>query len=642
MLKYTFAFLFTLLLLPDVYGQVDFDSKVHNYIQQYKELAMQEQQRVGIPAAIKLAQGIHETGGGSSELAVNANNHFGIKCKRGWQGMTYTHTDDRPDECFRKYAKDIESYIDHSNYLKSNARYAFLFDLSKTDYAAWAFGLRRAGYATNPKYAQMLIKIIEDYHLQEYTYAAMGSNIYTGDIAEADVHEEQTPTPTRQNKTYTKEEVLATNPRYNPNGKTVATAAEVATTTAAGNMSTEAVSTTLAASTAANTLGNGDSEEPSKVKSLINKITNQEDLPEGDHSSYGKVVKMHGLRAVYAKKGDMPLEYAMANNIRYQKFLDINEIKEEPLPADMYLYLERKHFKGDHPYHMVKPGETLLIIAQEEGVQKNYLMDLNHIDDGEEPIPGTTLELQNEAHQKPRVWQKEAGIKVKEVQAAKATTPQKTEYVAIPVAEANKKVDTGVLSTNPRYVPRASSEKKSVAETNPRYVANPTRTEEIESKLETPGAMEPELVKPAVTEPVIEETAEVTNPRYIPEEERQVVKEENVITKKEIEKKEELPKEEPVAEQIKKEEEPKNELDLLKAQFDEVIYADRGATTTPAKNTVKTLATTSSDRYVFYTVQKGDTAFSIAKDHKISMKQLMDMNELDFDAIKVGMKLRVK
>src|SRR3954465_9791729 len=141
------------------------------YIRQFKQLAIEEQKRSGVPAAITLAQGIHETSAGMSELATNANNHFGIKCKKEWQGPTYTYTDDAPDECFRKYSRAYDSYKDHSDYLSASARYASLFQLPKTDYAGWAAGLKRCGYATNPKYAQVLIKLVEEYHLQEYTYA---------------------------------------------------------------------------------------------------------------------------------------------------------------------------------------------------------------------------------------------------------------------------------------------------------------------------------------------------------------------------------------------------------------------------------------------------------------------------------------
>ena len=150
------------------------DPVVIEYINNYKDLAIAEMQRTGIPASIKLAQGIHETSAGTSDLVKRSNNHFGLKCKSEWTGMTVKHTDDAPNECFRKYESSKDSYKDHSNYLKNSPRYASLFDLDPTDYKAWAFGLKKAGYATNPKYPQVLIKLIEDYDLQDYTMIALG------------------------------------------------------------------------------------------------------------------------------------------------------------------------------------------------------------------------------------------------------------------------------------------------------------------------------------------------------------------------------------------------------------------------------------------------------------------------------------
>ena len=127
---------------------------IQQYIDQYKDLAIAEMKRTGVPASIKLAQGIHETMAGKSELVQKSNNHFGIKCKTGWNGPSVRHTDDARNECFRKYATANESYRDHSNFLKSSGRYASLFELDPTDYEAWAKGLKAAGYATNPVYAQ--------------------------------------------------------------------------------------------------------------------------------------------------------------------------------------------------------------------------------------------------------------------------------------------------------------------------------------------------------------------------------------------------------------------------------------------------------------------------------------------------------
>ncbi len=137
------------------------------YIELYREDAIREMERNGIPASITLAQGILESGDGNSPLARYANNHFGIKCHSDWTGKTFIQDDDKKNECFRKYKDPYESYRDHSEFLKKN-RYAFLFDLKTTDYKGWAHGLKKAGYATNPKYPQLLIKIIEENNLAQY------------------------------------------------------------------------------------------------------------------------------------------------------------------------------------------------------------------------------------------------------------------------------------------------------------------------------------------------------------------------------------------------------------------------------------------------------------------------------------------
>jgi flagellum-specific peptidoglycan hydrolase FlgJ len=140
------------------------------YINNYRTIAIAEEQRTGVPAAIKLAQGIHETQAGTSELVRKSNNHFGIKCKSSWMGEKVYHDDDARGECFRSYTEPEQSYRDHSDFLKGSPRYAFLFQLDPTDYKAWANGLRQAGYATNYRYAQILVKLIEEYNLEQYTW----------------------------------------------------------------------------------------------------------------------------------------------------------------------------------------------------------------------------------------------------------------------------------------------------------------------------------------------------------------------------------------------------------------------------------------------------------------------------------------
>jgi LysM repeat protein len=137
------------------------------YIDRYRQLAVSEMERSGIPASITLAQGILESASGNSRLAVQSNNHFGIKC-HDWEGKTAYHDDDAAGECFRHYASAEESFLDHTDFLMSRNRYAFLFDYKSTDYHSWAKGLRKAGYATDPNYPQRLIELIERYNLHRY------------------------------------------------------------------------------------------------------------------------------------------------------------------------------------------------------------------------------------------------------------------------------------------------------------------------------------------------------------------------------------------------------------------------------------------------------------------------------------------
>jgi flagellum-specific peptidoglycan hydrolase FlgJ len=147
---------------------------VNGYVAQYNGVAMSNMKTYGIPASIILAQGILESGAGQSDLAVNANNHFGIKCHNDWTGDKVYKDDDSANECFRKYRQASESYKDHAMVLTGKTRYASLFKLPKGDYKAWAKGLREAGYATDPRYPEKLINYIETYNLHEYDNKVLG------------------------------------------------------------------------------------------------------------------------------------------------------------------------------------------------------------------------------------------------------------------------------------------------------------------------------------------------------------------------------------------------------------------------------------------------------------------------------------
>ena len=158
------SFFFALLLSVSALAQTDREA----YIKKYKATAVKKMKEHGIPASITLAQGILESGAGKSSLAIKANNHFGIKCHKDWKGKTFIMDDDKKNECFRKYKSADQSFEDHSKFLTTRDRYAFLFEYKITDYKKWAHGLKKAGYATNPKYAQMLIKVIEENNLSRF------------------------------------------------------------------------------------------------------------------------------------------------------------------------------------------------------------------------------------------------------------------------------------------------------------------------------------------------------------------------------------------------------------------------------------------------------------------------------------------
>ncbi|WP_452225291.1 glucosaminidase domain-containing protein [Lacinutrix chionoecetis] len=161
---------------PEVYA-----TPTDEYIAIYSDIAQDEMRNYGIPASITLAQGILESGAGKGRLSVEANNHFGIKCHKEWSGAKIYHDDDASQECFRKYKNSKYSFRDHSLFLKERKRYAGLFELGKGDYEAWAKGLRAAGYATDRKYPQKLISLIERYQLYRFDNEVLGVTIDLND-----------------------------------------------------------------------------------------------------------------------------------------------------------------------------------------------------------------------------------------------------------------------------------------------------------------------------------------------------------------------------------------------------------------------------------------------------------------------------
>ena len=335
---------FALFILKNSFAQ-QLDPVVVDYINKYKELAISEMQRTGIPASIKLAQGIHETSAGTSDLVKRSNNHFGLKCKTEWTGMKVKHTDDAPNECFRKYDEPKDSYKDQSDYLKKTARYASLFELDPTDYKGWAYGLKKAGYATNPKYSQVLIKLIEDYDLQDYTMIALGK-LKDGQetLAQDDSKKE--------NKTADKtvDKKTAVKPEEKP---------------AAVYASTQEKTVVV--------------EEP------------KPNYPEGEF-------KINETKVIYAKKGTSYLSIAEKHALPLARIFEFNEMRvQEAVDRDRLIYIMRKRKTGLNEQHVVKPGETLSDIAQTEALRLESLLEYNYLQPNMQPAVGSVLYLRAKA-----------------------------------------------------------------------------------------------------------------------------------------------------------------------------------------------------------------------------------------------------
>lgn len=337
-----------ILLMSATSGQTQ-KQKTDSYISQYKELAIAEMLRTGVPAAVTLAQGILETAGGQSDLASIGNNHFGIKCKSEWTGETMLHNDDAKNECFRKYSSAEDSYKDHSDFLRLRPAYAFLFKLDPTDYEGWANGLKKAGYATCPTYAHKLIKIIVENNLQDYSLVALqrketGDNFFAT-AAKAEKKDAEV------NEVFADEQ---------PSGKE--------------NVAVEGSIKTM--------------KENSKNEGYpVNAVFN-----------------INELKVIYAKAGTSLLALANNYNVSLKKLLEFNELEQtDILNAGQLIFLQKKSKKGTKEIHIVQDNETLRDISQTEGMQLSMIMEYNGLQKNMQPATGEKIYLKYPAPATPRL-----------------------------------------------------------------------------------------------------------------------------------------------------------------------------------------------------------------------------------------------
>lgn len=338
---------FFIALLLNNYGNAQdaYREQIIQYIETYAPLAIKEMNRTGFPASIKIAQGIHESGAGRSNLVSRSNNHFGIKCKSSWEGEKVYHDDDEEGECFRKYESAEASYIDHSDYLKSQSRYAFLFEYDTDDHVSWAWGLKKAGYATSSVYAETIIKYVETYQLNELNQFA--------DAAEDEIDLTEYFTMLRSNLYSTK-------------------------TSNANNYKT---------SSAKAESQKAFDEVEEKIRANNTKKSNAL-YPSG-------VFKINGSKVIFADEGTSLLSLAKKYKIQASSILLFNELPKNTsvLKKDQLIYLQRKKKAGKKTFHQVKKGETLSDISQKEGVQLASILKFNKLKTGQSPTPGQRILL---------------------------------------------------------------------------------------------------------------------------------------------------------------------------------------------------------------------------------------------------------
>ena len=306
-------------------------------------IAVSEMYRSGVPASITLAQGLLESGYGCSELALKSNNHFGIKCHNGWQGGKVYHDDDAKGECFRKYEAPEESYRDHSDFLRYRDRYKFLFDYKITDYKAWAYGLKKAGYATDPAYPAKLIKLIEDYRL--YDYDTKPSDYGQEVKAQENVKTSHKPQPSHK-------------PQHKESAPKVIP------------------------------------QSPNQLEQV--KVYTGKKREEFRFSLTRQMYACNSVPFVYSVEGETYKSIAESNNLFVKELLKFNDLKSEDalMPGTMvYLQNKKKMAEKGLDMHVIEAGETLRGIAQRYGVKLKSLIKLNAIENEDLIREGDILRL---------------------------------------------------------------------------------------------------------------------------------------------------------------------------------------------------------------------------------------------------------
>lgn len=357
------------------------------YIELYKKIAVQEMKRTGIPASITLAQGILESNSGESNLAKKFNNHFGIKCKSDWKGETTYQDDDTKQECFRVYPTALASFKDHSDFLKNRPNYAALFTLDPVDDSAWAYGLKKAGYATASDYPKRLLKIIDDYELSQYNFPELDNEEEESAKALSDEKKQISFVKTKDSvvkkDTIITKEIVPTVKKDSIEKIDSVTNTAPTTITQAQIYASDTTNITLSKvngiSSSTNTAENsipamkGLGLSKDTVKQVLFTITKKKVI------NYPKEkFKINSVPVLWVKAGSSYLQIAQIHKLSLYKIFVYNDMEEADVVAkDQLVFIAQKKKAGNKSIHTAKEGETLYEISQNEGIQLSYLKSYN-------------------------------------------------------------------------------------------------------------------------------------------------------------------------------------------------------------------------------------------------------------------------
>ncbi len=340
-------------------------SYVTDYLNKYNALAVSEMKRTGIPASITLAQGMLESNYGRSTLAVKGNNHFGIKCHNNWRGARIYHDDNRRGECFRAYSSAEDSYHDHSEFLVNGSRYKDLFSLGSTDYKGWAHGLKKAGYATDPNYAHLLIRKIDEYGLHDYDTGRKKAGEPVQQVYEA-------------TRAVTDPGTAGTVPATVPGRIPAAGSDRVP---AAASASTQKEGETVVTRRVPSAAQTPMEETPIKVISL---------------GSTRKTEENNNVEYILAGEGDTYESLAEKYQLLSWEITRYNDLAPDtPLQPGQVIYLQPKRTKAAQGFsvHTVMQGETMYSISQKYAIRLSSLYKMNVMTEGSECKPGQKLRI---------------------------------------------------------------------------------------------------------------------------------------------------------------------------------------------------------------------------------------------------------